>query len=82
MFDGQMELSLGNAQPVNPRRRVGRRSRAQWWFQQMRRVVDHALDWQPTPTPRPEQMVLAGTHRQAPGPSVPRSRSQERQVCA
>jgi hypothetical protein len=39
-----------------------RAQRAQWWFTQMRRVVDRAVAW-PSPTPaRPEQahLILAG----------------------
>jgi hypothetical protein len=33
-------------------------SRAQWWFDQMRRVVRAATDWAPAPSPRPEQTFL------------------------
>ncbi len=82
MFDGQMELSFGSTPRLAPAGRPGRRTRAQWWFQQMRQVVDHALDWEPAPVPRPEQMVLAGTHRQPPGAIEPAPEAQERQVCA
>jgi len=32
--------------------------RAQWWFRKMRQVVDSALDWQPAPPPRPEQILF------------------------
>jgi hypothetical protein len=55
----QIELSFDAScrfQPVIRRQR--RPGRAQWWFQQMRAVVDRALDWQPAPPPRPEQIYL------------------------
>ena len=39
-------------------RRTRRISRARWWFQQMRRAVDDALDWTPAPPARPEQAQL------------------------
>lgn len=29
-----------------------------WWFGQMRRVVDAAVEWRPTPPARPEQTQL------------------------
>jgi len=35
-----------------------RRSRARWWFSQMRSVVDCAFDWQASPSSRPEQTYL------------------------
>ena len=40
------------------RRRQQLRSRAAWWFQQMRRAVDSAIEWRPTPPARPEQTSL------------------------
>jgi hypothetical protein len=57
MMNQQMELGLGRA-PACPsvNRRERRRSGANWWFDRMRRVVDHAFDWQPSPPPRPEQI--------------------------
>lgn len=44
----------------NPFRNVrnDRRRRAQWWFAQMRRVVNLALPPQPMASPRPEQTYL------------------------
>jgi hypothetical protein len=53
------QIELGFQRPphcpsANRRRR--RLSRARWWFQRMRRVVDRALDWQQSPPPRPEQI--------------------------
>jgi hypothetical protein len=41
-----------------PHIRRARLSRAQWWFAQMRAVVDRALDWKPAPRARPEQVHL------------------------
>jgi hypothetical protein len=87
MYNGQMELSLenGNSCP-SLNRRQRRISRAQWWFQQMRQVVDRVME--PTAEPRPEQMVFAGAHRQVlVGPEPPKAeglttrRSAERQIC-
>ena len=40
------------------RRRQMLRSRATWWFQQMRRAVDSAVEWRPAPPTRPEQTTL------------------------
>jgi hypothetical protein len=87
MFDGQLELSFETGPGCSSMSRRSRRtSRAQWWFQRMRQVVDCALDRQPALSPRPEQLVLAGTHRQAPTASQPRpvrrqANREERQIC-
>jgi len=71
MYDGQMEMSFAGARGrASVRQR--RLSRAQWWFQRMRKVVDEALDFQPVPAPRPQQTWFPGAHRQpalAPQPS-------------
>jgi len=53
------QLELGFA----GRRRRGwarqhRVQRAQWWFSQMRRVVDRAAAWPSTAPARPEQVYL------------------------
>ena len=57
----QMELTLANATPAY--RRAARRQRrlpsAHWWFDQMRKAVDEAMDWQPAPTVRPTQTHLS-----------------------
>jgi hypothetical protein len=62
----QMELSLERQSlrkpPVVRQRRF---NRARWWFAQMHRVVDEALDVRSTPPTRPEQANLsfgAGRH--------------------
>ncbi|HXS69011.1 MAG TPA: hypothetical protein VN761_09225 [Candidatus Polarisedimenticolia bacterium] len=55
----QMELGIGKSQACPSARRPQRRlSRANWWFQQMREVVDKAVDWQPTPPARPQQIYF------------------------
>jgi hypothetical protein len=51
MFDGQMEMSFGTTT-----RRQRKQSRAQWWFQRMRQIVDRATGWQPIPPARPVQI--------------------------
>ncbi len=65
MTDRQMELGFGNARDcysATPRQR--RLSRANWWFERMRRVVERALDWQPAALPRPEQIWFGNPSRQ------------------
>ena len=57
MINEQMELSLTQArQCPSASKRQRRLSRANWWFNRMREVVDKAFDWQPAPPPRPEQI--------------------------
>jgi hypothetical protein len=56
----QMELRLeAKRVRVSDRQKQNPKQRAQWWFSQMRRVVDAALEWQPTPSGRREQVYLA-----------------------
>src|SRR5687767_2236975 len=40
------------------RRHQVARSRAAWWFGQMRKVVNAAVEWNPAPTARPEQTYI------------------------
>jgi hypothetical protein len=58
----QMEMSLeGKASqcPRRPYRSRERRQRAQWWFNQMRMVVDAAIDWKAGGPAQPaEQMSM------------------------
>jgi hypothetical protein len=57
----QLEMGLGanvKAQQC-PRRSQQRRQRAQWWFHQMRVLVNSAVDWKPAPPARPEQTYLS-----------------------
>ena len=55
----QMEMGLEAGAPARcPRKNQPRRSRAHWWFQQMRVLVNSAVDWRPAPPARPEQTYL------------------------
>lgn len=57
----QMELELAGQRVCRSTlRRQNRASRGRWWFEQMRRVVDSAMDWEPLPPARPEQTYLGG----------------------
>ena len=48
MNSNQMELGLKAKQArQRAREKQRRQQRAQWWFAQMRRVVDGALEWKP-----------------------------------
>jgi hypothetical protein len=38
-------------------------SRAMWWFERMREVVDQAIDWSPAPPPPPEQILFPDVSR-------------------
>ena len=61
MTNAQLELSFGTrrARPtLTPARRSSIRN-ARWWFRRMRQIVDGALDWQPAPPPRPEQITFS-----------------------
>jgi hypothetical protein len=83
MIDEQMELGFGTAIAC----RVGTRnhqrlSRANWWFERMRRVVEEAMDWKPNPTPRPEQIWLPDSKLQGRLPAgAPTTRADEKQMC-
>ncbi len=54
----QMELGLDAAVIRETAQRQRRMKRAQWWFKQMRRAVDCAMDWQPAPDARHEQVHM------------------------
>jgi len=63
--NGQLELGFNGIKPrALPTRREGRIARANWWFAQMRDIVEHAMDWPTTGQPRPEQIWMPGTHRE------------------
>ena len=48
MNANQLELSLKSKQMrATARQKQRRQQRAQWWFAQMRKVVDTALEWKP-----------------------------------
>lgn len=56
----QMEIGFTRGCSFQPTvRRQRRLSRARWWFNQMRQVVNDALQRQPAPAPRPEQIYLS-----------------------
>ncbi len=59
---GIEEASCTNNESIN-QTPAKRSSRADWWFRQMRQVVDRAFDWQPAPRFRPEQIWLPETAR-------------------
>ena len=58
----EMTLAAPAPTPAPALRRSFRRQRripsAHWWFDQMRKAVDDAMDWQPAPPARPEQTSL------------------------
>ncbi len=57
MTNQQMELAIENGRLERPQPLPAKRpTRAQWWFRQMREVVDKAFDWQPAPPARPQQI--------------------------
>jgi hypothetical protein len=57
-----MELSLvSKSHRLARQARRQRRERAQWWFAQMRRVVDAAMEWRPETQGRPAQVYLGLT---------------------
>ena len=58
MKNRQLEISLASRHCRRPLIRQRRVSRARWWFSQMRRVVDEAIEWTPAPAIRPEQIHL------------------------
>jgi len=61
MMNQQMEISFENVRVCrSANRRQRRLSRANWWFDRMRKVVDKAMDWQPSSPPRPEQIWFQG----------------------
>jgi hypothetical protein len=78
--DSQLELGFAGA-PACPTTASSRdrQSRARWWFQRMRELVDCAREWQPVPAPRPEQIWLPNTYRSI--SLAPQSGGEQRQLC-
>jgi hypothetical protein len=58
MTNAQLELGFGalRVRPTLINRRRSSIRNPQWWFDRMRQIVDRALDWEPAPPPRPEQI--------------------------
>jgi hypothetical protein len=55
----QLELGFDRAMvPLGPAAGERRLKRAAWWFEQMHRVVNQALDWRASAPARPQQEWL------------------------
>jgi hypothetical protein len=55
----QLELGLPGSNRLAPETKPARRhTRASWWFNQMRQLVESATDWEPAPRFAPEQNWL------------------------
>jgi hypothetical protein len=77
MTNAQMELgfeSLDGRQ--SPNRRHRGQSRAGWWFERMRELVDRAYDWQVAASPLPEQIWFPESRRQ-----VSTAASEQHEIC-
>ena len=60
-----MELTLETRAYYRNRRSKKPTRRAGWWFSQMRRAVDRAMDWSPKPV-APAHQVYFSLDRQSP----------------
>ncbi|HZL14300.1 MAG TPA: hypothetical protein VFC85_09185 [Verrucomicrobiae bacterium] len=61
----QLELGFNGIKPhANATRREGKIARANWWFHQMRDIVERAMDWETADQPRPEQTWIPGANRE------------------
>ena len=63
-----LPLDLNRKSPIQNRKLNRRhqvaRTRAAWWFGQMRKAVNAAVEWKPAPLARPEQTYIPlGTSR-------------------
>jgi hypothetical protein len=77
--DHQLELSFAASACPAAAGRPRRLSRANWWFQRMRQLVDRATDWQPALPARPEQTWFPNTHRNV--SLAPQPMSSQRELC-
>jgi len=63
--DNQLELGFNGLRPsATAARQEGRIARAGWWFDQMRGIVERAMDWEAAGAPRPEQIWMPGAARE------------------
>lgn len=85
ILNQQLELGFAGNRAIRLTARQRRMGRASWWFARMREVVEGAFEWQPAPSPRPEQICFANAFRQpaleaVDAPSV-RHSAEERLIC-
>jgi len=59
-INGNKSRMNGTAYPATQ----SRHARADWWFTQMRNIVNRAMDWETAGQPRPEQIWIPGAHRE------------------
>ena len=55
----QMELGIEQRARAKSEAQREAAQRAQWWFKQMRRVVNGAMEWKPERIARPEQVHMS-----------------------
>ena len=58
LITSQLNLTVAPRSNRRLKRRPVSRSRAAYWFDRMRKVVNAARDWQPSPAPRPQQTYI------------------------
>ena len=58
LITSQLNLAVTLRSNRRLKRRPVSRSRAAYWFDRMRKVVNAARDWQPSPAPRPQQTYI------------------------
>jgi hypothetical protein len=63
MTNEQLELGFGGVK-IQMARGKNRIARGQWWFTQIRQIVNNAMDWSATAGPQPEQIWIPGAHRE------------------
>jgi hypothetical protein len=70
MITRQLDLGFENQPGLKPPGRSrGRPNRANWWFERMRGVVNHARDWPPVPPSAEAPRPPAGWVSSGPPPS-------------
>ena len=72
--DNQLTLTpILNSTPAI-KNRQSKIKNSSWWFNQMRRLVDNATDWEASPRPRPQQTWISNTYREALAPVTPKTK--------